>query len=132
MNSSESWCFFEFWQWNRLNFFIFPNFFIKKKISIFLFLLIISKWIFFNTSETLISKLLDVKVIYFFIIKVIPLVSVCFDIWGVVTCLWDTIVNNYSFKFVLIMLQIALNVIIDTLSCIRKNIEHLWELTISV
>lgn len=80
------------------------DFFINQKVGIFLFLLIITKRIFLNTSKTLFFKFIEIEFWYSLIIEVIPWFFICSYVRSIMSSLWNSIMDDDSFKFILIVL----------------------------
>lgn len=80
------------------------DFFINQKVGIFLFLLIITKRIFLNTSKTLFFKFIEIEFWYSLIIEVIPWFFICSYVRSIMSSLWNSIMDDDSFKFIFIVL----------------------------
>lgn len=88
------------------------DFFINQKVGIFLFLLIITKRIFLNTSKTLFFKFIEIEFWYSLIIEVIPWFFICSYVRSIMSSLWNSIMDDDSFKFIFIVLFFSITLLL--------------------
>lgn len=88
------------------------DFFINQKVGIFLFLLIVTKRIFLNTSKTLFFKFIEIEFWYSLIIEVIPWFFICSYVRSIMSSLWNSIMDDDSFKFIFIVLFFSITLLL--------------------
>lgn len=83
---------------------VFLNTLVYEKISIFQFFTVITIRIIIIASETFISKVFKVEVRDFVVIKIFPFAVLDSYVGCIVTGFRDTVMDDHSFEFVLILL----------------------------